>query len=101
MLRANTYNTGAVVSGWGNHIALGQPALSERFIIQYANHVQEGKRNALLTELSCLRYLLRHGLAIRGHNDDQHGNLKQLLVMMANPLVKDWIRENKYMSLRL
>ena len=63
-------------------LALGQPALSERFNTQTCR-VQEGRRKALLTQLSCLRYLLRQGLAIRGHNDDQQGNLKQLLVMMA------------------
>ena len=54
----------------------------------------------MLTQLSS-RYLLRQGLAIRGHNDDRQGNLKQLLLMMAadsNPCVKDWIRENQYMS---
>ena len=81
-------------------LALGQPTLSEKFNTQM-RCAQESRRKPLLTQLSSLRYLLRQGLAIRGHNDDQQGNLKQLLVMMAtdsNPCVKDWIRENKYMS---
>ena len=63
-------------------LALGQPKLSEIFNMQ-TRRVQEGRRKALLTQISCLRYLLWQGLAIRGHNDDQQGNLKQLLVMMA------------------
>ena len=81
-------------------LALGQPALPERFNVQTLR-AQEGRRKSLLTQLSCLRFLLRQGLAIRGHNADQQGNLKLLLIMMAadsNPCVKDWIRENKYMS---
>ena len=81
-------------------LALGKPALPERFNVQTLR-AQEGRRKSLLTQLSCLRFLLRQGLAIRGHNADQQGNLKLLLIMMAadsNPCVKIWIRENKYMS---
>ena len=55
-----------------NRLALGQPA-SERFntLNTQTRRVQEGRRKALLTQLSGLRYLLRQGLAICGHNHDQ------------------------------
>ena len=81
-------------------LALGQPSLPERFSEQTQKE-QASRRKSLLTQLSCLRYLLRQGLSIRGHNTDQQGNLRQLLVMMAgdcNPCMTDWIKENKYMS---
>ena len=83
-------------------LALGQPALSDRFNTQ-TRCVQERRKKSFTYSAFCSRYLLRQGLAICGYNDDQQGNLKQLLVMMAadsNTYVKDWIRENKYMSLR-
>ena len=52
----------------------------------------------MFIQLSCLRYLVRQGLALRGHNDDSQGNLRQLLMMMgdvSNPCVNDWIKEEK------
>lgn len=62
--------------------ARGQPSLPERFSAEI-RHSQEMRRNALLRQLSCLRFLLRQGLAVRGHNNDQEGNLKQLLIMLS------------------
>ena len=47
-------------------VTLSQPVLPERFRAQI-RCAQEGRRKALLIQLSCLRYLLRQGLALRGH----------------------------------
>ena len=80
--------------------ARGHPSLPERFSVEVCRS-QEMRRNALLQQLSCLRFLLRQGLAIRGHNHDQEGNLKQLLIMMskeASPVIRQWLSEKKYMS---
>ena len=76
-------------------VTLGQLVLPECFSAQICC-AQEGRRKALLTRLSCLWYLLRQGLAVRGHNYDSQGNLRQLLMMMgdvSNPCVNDWIKE--------
>ena len=58
------------------------------------------RRNSLLQQ-SCLRFLLLwQGLAVRGHNRDQEGNLRQLLIMMSketSPVMRQWLTE-KYMS---
>ena len=43
---------------------------------------QEDRRQALLKQLHCLKFLLRQGLAIRGH-DETEGNLQQLLMMWS------------------
>ena len=81
-------------------IALERPALPQLFNDQIRQQ-QQSRRKSLLTQLSCLRYLLRQGLAIRGHNDDRQGNLKQLLLMMSHETdssIVDWLREKNYMS---
>ena len=79
-------------------LMIGRPALPEQFSKQI-HCTQEGRRKALVIQLSCLCYLLRQGLAVRGHNEDSQGNLRQLVHMLGNisdPCVVDWIRENKY-----
>jgi hypothetical protein len=81
-------------------IAIGQPALPQLFSGQIRRQ-QESRRKSLLSQLSGLRYLLRQGLAIRGHGDDQQGNLKQLLLMMSHESdssIVGWLQEKKYMS---
>lgn len=50
-------------------VTLSRSVLPECFSVQI-HCAQEGRRKALLTQLSSLRYLLRQGLAVRGHNDD-------------------------------
>ena len=61
---------------------------------------QETRRNMLLKQLEYLRYLLRQGLAIRGHNDNEEGNLDQLLKGRANniPQLANWLHTKKYRS---
>ena len=80
--------------------ARDQPSLPE-CVNAEIRRSQQVRRDALLQQLSCLRFLLRQGLAVRGHNHDQEGNLRQLLVMMSkeiSPVMRQWLAEKKYMS---
>ena len=49
--------------------------------------------------MSSLKYLLKQGLAIRGH-DDIEGNLLQLLAFRSEdcPELNSWLRDRKYFS---
>lgn len=58
-------------------LSLGRPSLPERLNSEVLR-LQKLRRNGLLKQLTGLKYLLRQGLAIRGHNDVE-GNLFQLL----------------------
>ena len=60
---------------------------------------QKVRRQGLLKQLHGLKYLVRHGMAIRGHKEVE-GNLHQLLMMWSNfdSDLKRWISENKYIS---
>jgi len=60
---------------------------------------QKLHREMLLKQLSSLKYLLRQGLAIRGH-EAMEGNLLQLLQLRGDdcPEMKTWINERKYFS---
>ena len=53
----------------------------------------------LQIQLSSLKFLLRQGLAIRGHEEIE-GNLKQLLLVRCEdcPDLKQWISDKKYLS---
>ena len=50
-------------------------------------------------QLLTLRYLLRQGMAVRGHHEEE-GNLTQLLLLRSNeiPQLKVWLKEKKYCS---
>ena len=60
---------------------------------------QESRRMCLVKQLQSLPYLLREGLAVRGHKSDE-GNLQQLLKLRSLnvPALKQWISERKYFS---
>ena len=60
---------------------------------------QETRRMCLLKQLESLTYLLRQGLAVRGHKSDE-GNLARLLKLRSIdvPALKHWISEKKYFS---
>ena len=64
-----------------------------------ANKEQRERRQALLKQINCLRFLLRQGLVIRGHDEIQ-GNLHQLLLMCSvhDPCLTKWICDNRYLS---
>ena len=60
---------------------------------------QQARRDALLKQLSSLRYLLRQGLAVRGHVPSE-GNLFQLLKLHSedDPQLQKWLNDHKYCS---
>ena len=60
---------------------------------------QETRCQMLLKQLSSLQYLMRQGLAIRGH-DDREGNLMQLLKLRRedDPQLQTWLSDGKYLS---
>ena len=60
---------------------LQAPPISAQLSTQ-VQKLQQSRRQALIKQLCCLRYLLRQGLAIRGHTETE-GNLYQLLMMMS------------------
>ena len=53
----------------------------------------------LIKQLSALKYLLRQGLAIRGH-DNKEGNLTQLLKLRGedDPQLQMWLSDGRYLS---
>ena len=53
----------------------------------------------MLKQLSSLKFLLRQGLAIRGHND-RDGNLLQLMELRSedSPGLRRWLDSNHYLS---
>ena len=57
------------------------------------------RRDNLLILLSSLKYLLRQGLAIRGH-EEMNGNLMQLLLLQAkgNCALQSFISDKHYLS---
>ena len=63
------------------------------------NKVLACRRHCLLKQLSALRYLLRQGLAVRGHTE-KDGNLYQLLLLCSSEdkKLKQWITDSIYMS---
>lgn len=60
---------------------------------------QKVHRKMFMKQLSSLRYLLRQGLALRGHEPIE-GNLMQLLVLRSEDSteLKQWIKEKHYLS---
>jgi hypothetical protein len=60
---------------------------------------QEQRRQALSIQISCIMYLLRQGLALRGHSDED-SNLIQLLKLRSidNSFLKEWVNDKKYLS---
>ncbi len=68
-------------------------------LVSAAKKEQSERRDALVKQLHCLRYLLRQGLAIRGHKESE-GNLHQLMSMFSyyDSNLKKWMKENRYLS---
>ncbi|XP_078679480.1 zinc finger MYM-type protein 1-like [Branchiostoma floridae x Branchiostoma belcheri] len=60
---------------------------------------QQLHRQGLLKQLSALRYLLRQGLAVRGHRE-KDGNLYHLLKTWAddNAVVQSWLHQGRFMT---
>ena len=57
------------------------------------------RRLGLLNQLSAMKFLLRQGIALRGHSENE-GNLPQLLSAWTvnSAILKHWVKEGKYMS---
>lgn len=60
-------------------------------------------RKMLMKLLSCIKFLARQGLALRGSHEDAdslEGNLYQLLLLQAQeePAMKLWLRKKEYIS---
>ena len=60
---------------------------------------QDLHRRMLMIQLSSLRFLLRQGLAIRGH-DEIEGNLFQFLLLRKGecPEIHQWMESQRYLS---
>ena len=53
-----------------------------------------------MKQLQSLRFLLRQGLAVRGHSDTDEGNLYQLMKLQAagSSQLQTWLNDKKYQS---
>jgi hypothetical protein len=84
------------------HAVAACEALSRQTVVAMMNigfeKDQEIRRQMLLKQLCCLRYLMRQGLPVRGHCNE--GNLYQLMKIRANdiPPLQQWLGNNKYQS---
>lgn len=74
------------------------PSISTQLSTQIAK-LKNVRRSGLLLLLEALRFLLRQGIAIRGHFEEE-GNLRQLLLAWSNNCkdLWEWNKEGKYMS---
>ena len=75
-----------------------QPSIDVQFNSQMST-LRASRRQVLLKQLHALQYLLRQGIAIRGHTEVE-GNLYQLLKVWENDNsnITHWLCERKYMS---
>ena len=68
---------------------------------QHAKEMEEN-RNMLIKILSCVKFLARQALALRGDGDETDGNFLQLLRFLGedDALILDWLKrkQNKYTS---
>ena len=66
---------------------------------QYAKEI-ENNRKILLKILSCVKFLARQGLALRGDGDESDSNFLQLFHFQADDMTVDWLKRkcNKYTS---
>ena len=78
--------------------AFQQPSISSQINLQHADE-QVKQRDALLKQLSSLKYLVRQGTSIRGHKDDE-GNLIEMLKCCSEdvPALADWLEHRSYKS---
>ena len=78
--------------------ALQQPSITSQLSLQ-AHREQEAHRNLLMKLLSSLKYLLRQGLAVRGHTEEE-SNLFQLLKCRSEdiPPLLEWLSDGRHRS---
>ena len=60
---------------------------------------QLSQRSGLVKQLEAMKFLLRQGISLRGHTEDE-GNLNQLLVSWSkdDKSIQDWLNEKQYQS---
>ena len=77
---------------------LQAPSVAAQLVSQ-AQSAQSENRLMLLRQLSSLKFLLRHIMAIRGHKKGE-GNLVQLMDLRSEdvPGIKRWFEKHQYMS---
>ena len=80
------------------HRAHKQPPVTAQLSNQVLRQ-QKCYRDFLMTELSSLKYLMRQGLAVRGHKEEE-GNLHQLMKCRSDdvPGLSNWLRDGQYLS---
>ena len=64
-----------------------------------AKQQQEQRRRLFMAEVSSFKYLLRQGIAFRGHREEE-GNLFQLMQLRSIdiPGLDQWLTDKKYLS---
>ena len=76
---------------------LQQSGEKQSIAAKICGHLKADARECLLSILSCLRYLARQGLGLRGHESDE-GNLKQFLQLQSsistNHKLQAWCNKN-------
>ncbi len=79
--------------------ALSNPTIQSQLSAQITR-AQQSRRAGFLKQLEAMKYLLRQGIALRQGDNEEEGNLPQLLLTLSNDNkdVKNWITEKKYMS---
>jgi len=79
--------------------ALSNPTIQSQLSAQITR-AQQSQRAGFLKQLEAMKYLLRQGIALRQGDNEEEGNLPQLLLTLSkdNKDVKNWITEKKYMS---
>lgn len=77
---------------------LGNKSISEQLSRLPAKILNE-RRCGLMKQLKAMQFLLRQGLALRGHVEKE-GNLAQLLLSFSEDdiILKGWLTDGKYMS---
>ena len=77
---------------------LQAPSVAAQLVVQ-AQSAQFENRLMLLRQLSSLKFLLRQGMAVRGHKEEE-GNLVQLIDLRSEdvPALKRWLEKHQYMS---
>ena len=78
--------------------SVNRPTITQQ-ISREAGKILADLRSCLLKQLSAMKFLLRQGIALRGHCEEE-GNLPQLRNAWAegSTTLKRWIDEGRYMS---
>ena len=87
-----------------NEAVLKYESLSRPGVLEIANSAlkkdQKERREMLMKQLHSLRFLMRQGLAVRGHSNTDEGNLYQLMKFQAVGFsqLQSWLIDKKYQS---